>query len=72
MRKMSEEEAEQKVVDLLKQHGKLTSFEIDIHFKDRDEECPDGLVAFLARMKTRGRIKGEVSVEKRGWIWWSD
>ncbi len=68
MRKMSKEEAEEKVIALLRRRGKMSSFEIDTHFKERDEECPDALVAFLARMKTRGKLKGEVSREKRGWV----
>lgn len=72
MRRMPEKEAEERVIVLLRERGKMTSFEIDTFFKDRDEECPDGLVAFLARMKTRGKIKGEVSKEKRGWVWWVD
>ena len=72
MKRMSEKEAEERVIALLRERGEMTSFEIDAFFKDRDEECPDGLVAFLARMKTRGKIKGEVAKEKRGWVWWAD
>lgn len=71
MRKMSDEEAEGKIVELLKGRGEMTSFEIDSHFKETDEECPDSLVAFLARMKRKGLIKGEVSKEKKGWVWWA-
>jgi hypothetical protein len=72
MRKMTDEEAEEKVISFLRERGRMTSFEIDSHFKDRDEECPDALVTFLARMKRKGKIKGEVSKERRGWVWWAD
>jgi hypothetical protein len=72
MRKMSREEAEKKVVEILRERGRMTSLEIDSHFKDREEECPDSLVVFLARMKRQGKIKGEVSRERKGWVWWTD
>jgi hypothetical protein len=72
MRKMSDEEAEQKVVALLQERGKMTSLEVDSNFKDSGEKCPDSIVAFLASMRRKGLIKGEVSKEKKGWVWWVD
>lgn len=72
MRKMSREEGEEKIIKILKDKGRMSSFEIDSIFKEREEECPDSLVVFLARMRRQGKIKGEVSRERKGWVWWTD
>jgi hypothetical protein len=69
---MSQEEAEERIIAILKEKGEMTSMQIDSHFKERDEECPDSLVAFLARMRRQGKIRGELSKEKRGWVWWTE
>ena len=51
---MSGKEAEVFVIALLKARGPLTTMQI----------------IFLTKMKRKGLIKGEASVEKRGWLWW--
>ena len=35
-------------------------------------QCPDEIVRELARMRRQGLIKGEVSQEKGGWVWWME
>ena len=34
--------------------------------------CPDDLAKTLAKLRKAGRVKGQVSVERGGWIWWAD
>lgn len=34
--------------------------------------CPDDMAKTLNRLKKEGLIKGEVSMEKGGWVWWVD
>ncbi|MCK9322681.1 MAG: hypothetical protein RBR05_00010 [Candidatus Methanomethylophilaceae archaeon] len=34
--------------------------------------CPDDLAKTMIKLKKVGLIKGEVSMEKGGWIWWVD
>jgi len=34
--------------------------------------CPDQTVIFLAKMRKKCLIKGEASIERRGWLWWVD
>ncbi len=34
--------------------------------------CPDDMAKTLNRLKRKGLIKGEVSIEKGGWVWWVD
>jgi predicted transcriptional regulator len=35
-------------------------------------QCPDEIARELARMRRQGLIKGEVSQEKGGWVWWKE
>ena len=34
--------------------------------------CPDDLAKTLTKFRRTGLIKGEISMEKGGWIWWAD
>lgn len=70
MKKLTEEEAERLVIEILRSKGPMTSWEIDDMMRDRDAECPDSSVLFLSKLRMKGRIKGEISKERRGWIWW--
>ncbi len=66
---MKEDEAEAFVIDLLKERGPLSTMEIEkLARKDR-KRCPDQTVIFLTKMKKKGLINGEASMEKRGWLW---
>ncbi len=37
-----------------------------------NENCPDELAKTFTKLRKRGLIKGKVSPEKGGWIWWAD
>ncbi len=67
---MSGEEAEEFVVTLLKDHGPLSTMQIEKLARKEHRRCPDQTVIFLTKMKKKGLIKGEASIEKRGWLWW--
>lgn len=34
--------------------------------------CPDDLAKTLMKYRKTGRVKGQVSMEKGGWVWWVD
>ncbi|MFQ5884291.1 MAG: hypothetical protein ACE5IO_04245 [Thermoplasmata archaeon] len=69
-KKLEEGEAEEVVIDMLKKEGPLTTIQIEERVQKRGEECPDSVVLFLSKLRLRGIIKGEVSREHRGWLWW--
>ncbi len=70
VRTLSESEAERYVIDLLKKHGEMTTKEIETNARGEGKRCPDETVLFLTKLRSRGKIKGEVSQERRGWVWW--
>jgi hypothetical protein len=61
--------AERFIIDLLKTRGPLTTMQVELAARDKNKRCPDQTVLFLTKMKKRGLIKGEASLEKRGWLW---
>lgn len=34
--------------------------------------CPDDIAKTLSRLRREGLVKGEISMEGGGWIWWVD
>lgn len=66
---MSELEAEEFVISLLKERGSLTTMQIERLARKDHKRCPDQTVLFLTKMKKKGMIRGEVSLEMRGWLW---
>jgi len=67
---LSESEAEKFVINLLRANGKMTTKEIEVYAREKGKRCPDETVLFLTKLKSRKMIKGEISHEKRGWVWW--
>jgi hypothetical protein len=61
--------AERFIIDLLKTRGPLTTMQVELAARDKNKRCPDQTVLFLTKMKKRGLIKGEASLEMRGWLW---
>ena len=66
---MSENEAEQFVLRLLEERGSLTTMDIERLARKDQKRCPDQTVIFLTKMRKKGLIRGEASIEKRGWLW---
>ena len=70
-RSLSEKEAIELILSILKATGKpLTTREIEEQTQKRLVQCPDKTPVFLNRLRLKGIVKGELSPERRGWIWW--
>ena len=68
---LGEKEAVDLVVSILKETGKpLTTREIEEKTRKRRVSCPDKTPIFLNRLRIKGIIEGQLSAERRGWIWW--
>jgi hypothetical protein len=71
LRSPTENEAIELVLSILKSAGKpLTTKEIEEETRKRLVQCPDKTPIFLNRLRLKGTIKGQLSPERRGWIWW--
>ena len=71
MKIMTETEAEEFILNVLKEAGRpMLTREIEDKTKAAEEQCPDSAVRFLNKLRFKNKIKGELSIEKRGWIWW--
>jgi len=71
LKKLSEKEAVELVLSILKEEGKpLTTREIEEKTRKRMASCPDKTPVFLNRLRIKGIIDGQLSTERRGWIWW--
>jgi hypothetical protein len=71
LKKLSEKEAVNLVISILKETGKpLTTREIEEKTRKRRVSCPDKTPIFLNRLRIKGIIEGQLSAERRGWIWW--
>jgi len=69
LRVMDEGAAESFVISLLRLKGPLSTMQIEMSARREHKQCPDQTVIFLTKMKSKGLIKGEASVERRGWVW---
>ena len=69
-REMTQNEAEEFVLGLLRKKGVMTTSEIEAAAMDGSVQCPDAVVRFLNRMKMKGLIGGKLSMEHRGWVWY--
>ena len=71
LKKLSEKEAIEFIVSLLKEAGKpLTTREIEEITRKRMVSCPDKAPIFLNRLRIKGVVKGQLSAERRSWVWW--
>jgi hypothetical protein len=65
------EEADQLIIQLLKDAGRpLTTREVQAETQKKLVRCPDSTAVFLNKLRLRGVVHGEMSKERRGWIWW--
>jgi repressor of nif and glnA expression len=70
-KQLTESDAERLIIDLLTKAGEpLTTREIEKSVQGQGKQCPDSAVRFLTKMRYKGMIKGELSMEHKGWIWW--
>ena len=60
---------EDKIFEMLKETGEMTTSEIEKEFTRKGDSCPDGAVKHLMRMKAKGLVSGRMDREKKGWVW---
>jgi len=59
------------IISLLRKARKpLTTREVQESTEKALVRCPDSTVVFLNRLRLKGLIEGELSKEKRSWVWW--
>lgn len=64
------QQAEEFITSLLRAHGPLTTMEVEQLARKEHKRCPDQTVLFLTKMRRKGLVRGEPSIERRGWVWW--
>lgn len=70
-RRLSEEEAFELIISLLKAAEKpLTTRDVEGEIRKRLVSCPDNIPVLLNRLRLKGSIKGQLSTERKGWVWW--
>jgi len=71
LRKLSEKEAIEIILDILRKAERpLTTREIEEETRKLFVSCPDSTPVFLNRLRIKGIVEGQLSREKRGWVWW--
>lgn len=50
----------------------LTTIELESELEEKGARCPDDLARTLNVMRRKGLIKGAVSTERGGWVWWTE
>lgn len=68
-RTMTAPEAEAMIVEMLSKRDCMTTKEVEEAAASLGRRCPDQTVLFLTKMRSKGLIRGEVSQERRGWLW---
>jgi hypothetical protein len=69
--KLTEEESYKLIMSILEKAGKpLTTRDVEGEIRKTLASCPDSLPVLLNRLRLKGLVKGKLSVEHRGWIWW--
>ncbi len=66
----SKQELEDWLIKLLQEKGKMTTQQIKDIAKNESLGCPDEPVRFLNKLRVKGIIKGQISIEHKGWLWW--
>jgi len=71
LKKLSEKEAVRIILSILEKAEKpLSTRDIEGETRKLLITCPDNTPVFLNRLRLKGVIKGQLSPERRGWIWW--
>ncbi|MGA1819390.1 MAG: hypothetical protein ACMUHU_00110 [Thermoplasmatota archaeon] len=60
---------DEKILAILREKGEMTTSELEQEFNRRGEDCPDGAVRTLMRLKSKGSIRGRMDPARKGWVW---
>ncbi len=71
VRILSKIEAEKFIIDLLKRKGRLSTRQVELEALAKDLQCPDSTSRTLNSLRIEGKIKGEISLKSKSWLWWS-
>ena len=66
----ADHDVEQMILQLLNRGPKMTTKELVSSVEDYGLSCPDEPMRFLNKLRMKGRIKGQLSIEHKGWLWW--
>ncbi len=70
-RRLEGDEAVDLILEILGEAGgPLTTRQVQEETERKLVRCPDSTVVFLNKLRRKGVINGEMSRERRGWIWW--
>jgi len=68
---LSEKEVIETILNILRKAERpLTTREIEEETKKLLVSCPDNTPIFLNRLRIQGILEGQLSREKRAWVWW--
>jgi len=71
LKKLSEKEATKIILSILKKAEKpLSTRDIEGETRKLLVACPDNTPVFLNKLRLKGIIRGQLSSERRGWVWW--
>jgi len=70
MKILSDEEAEKFIVNILREKGKMKTGDVEKEMEKLGAKCHDESVRFLSMLRMKNKIKGKLSVEEKGWVWW--
>ena len=69
-KEISDDEAEQFVIDLIKENKKMTTSEVEEKMRGMGLKCQDGPARTLSKLKFKGLVQGKFSIKDKGWVWW--
>jgi len=65
------DEFSKKILGILSNKGiPLTTAQLESEINKLGLKCPDSTVRYLSSLKSKGVIKGKLSVKDKSWIWW--
>jgi len=71
LKKLSEKEATEIILSILKKSERpLSTRDIEGETRKLLVACPDNTPVFLNKLRLKGTISGQLSPERRGWVWW--
>ncbi|MBU1124829.1 MAG: hypothetical protein KKC84_02280 [Candidatus Omnitrophica bacterium] len=70
MRLLTKPEAEDFIIKLLREEGRLTTRQVEQRALSKKYRCPDSTSRTLNSMRLEGKIKGSFSLKEKAWSWW--